>query len=60
MNYFTAVATSPVYEFPYSSYQTNSISNFDNDINAILAVCRISLDRLNENRIVFNRILRHQ
>jgi hypothetical protein len=41
MNYFTAMASSPVYEFPYSGYQTHSLPNFDTDIDALLAVCSI-------------------
>lgn len=43
MNYFTGMAISPVFEFPYSGYQTYSGLNQNNDINAILAVCRIVL-----------------
>lgn len=61
MNYFTGIATSPTFEFPYSGYPINSISHLDSDINAILAVRRIHFDQLNENKIVFDRILhRHQ
>ncbi len=60
MNYFTGIATSPAFEFPYSGYPTHSISNFDNDINAILAVCTILFsNQLNKNKMLFNRILHH-
>jgi len=43
MNYFTAMATSPVYEFPYSGYQAQALPNFDNGIDALLSVCKILL-----------------
>jgi hypothetical protein len=60
MNYFTGLATSPVFEFPFSSFQTHSVPSHDNDINAILAVCRTSFNQLNENQTVFTRVLHHR
>jgi hypothetical protein len=41
MDYFTAMASSPVYEFPYSGYQAQSLPTFNNDIDALLSVCSI-------------------
>jgi hypothetical protein len=41
MSYMTAMASSPVYEFPYSGSQIPAISFANNDIDSILAVCTI-------------------
>ncbi len=53
MDYLTGIASSPIYEFPYSGYQAPSISFPNDDINAILAVCTI----LSINQIKINSYL---
>ena len=60
MNYFTGLASGPVYEFPFSGFQAHSTPRYDNDIDAILAVCKTSFSQLNRDQIVFSRVLHHR